>query len=83
MFNTLKRSIDMLWTFASQNKETSRAVQHARTLKIKCLSPIMAMDPEFFPIPESEPESQDLSPGPPSLMRRMVSAISSLEQRFE
>ena len=72
----------MLWTFASQNKKTSRAVQHARTLKIKYLSLIMAMDPELFPISEPEPEIQDLFPSPPTPIRRLASAIS-LKQRFE
>ena len=67
----------MIWMFASQNKKTSRAVQHARTLKIKSLSPIMAMDREFFPIPEPEPEDQDLSSSRPSLIRRLASAITS------
>ena len=81
--NTLKQSLDMLRTFASQNKKTSRAVQHARTLKIKYLSPIMALGPEHIRIPEPEPESQDLSPGRPSLIRRLTSAISSLKRRFK
>ena len=80
MYNNLKQSLDMLRTFASQNKTTSRAVQHARTLKIKLLSPLMAMDSKFF---EPEPESHDLSPGPPSLTRRLASAISSLKRRFK
>jgi hypothetical protein len=46
----------MLWNFALQ-KKTSRAVQYARTLKIKFLSPITAMDAELFLIPEDDPES--------------------------
>ena len=74
----------MLWTFASQDEKASRAVQHARTLKIKYFSPMMALDPELFPIhqpdePESrEPASQDPSPSPPILIRCLKSAISSL-----
>ena len=72
--NTLKQSTDMLWMFASQNKKTSRAVQHARTLEIKYLSPVMALDPGHFRIPEPEP---------PSLIRRLETAISSLERHFE
>ena len=85
--NTLRQSIVMLWTFASQDKEASTAVQHARTLKIKYLSPIMAIDPERFRIPQYEPESHeldsDLSPNPPSLKRRLSSAISSIKRRFK
>ena len=83
LFNTLKPSLDMLRTFASQNKETSRAVQHARTLKIKCLSTIMAIDTERFPMSMHEPKSQDLLilfPRPPSLIRRLMSA---LKRRFK
>ena len=71
----------MLWTFASGNKETSRAVQHARTLKIKYLSPNLKL--RVFGIPEPEPESQDLSPSPPIVTRRLASAISSLKRRFK
>ena len=83
--NTLKQSIDMLRTFASQNEKTSRAVQLARTLKIKYLSPMMALDPERFPMPQpDEPETQDTSPTtPPSLIRRLASAISSFKRRFK
>ena len=74
----------MLRMFASQNEKTSRAVQHARTLKIKYLSPMMALDPEFFPVPQPDgPESQEPSPSPPSLIRRLASAISSFKQRFK
>ena len=83
MYNNLKQSLDMLRMFASQNKKTSRAVQHARTLKIKLLSPMMAIDSEYYPTPEPEPESHDLSPSPPSLTRRLASAISSLKRRFK
>ena len=69
--NNLKQSIDMLWMFASQNKETGRAVQHARTLKIIYLSPaLMSVHPAVFPIPEFELERRDLSSTPPSLIRR-------------
>ena len=77
--NTLKHSLDMLCTFASQNEKTSRAVQHARTLKIKYLSPTTR-----FPIPQhDEPESQDPSPSSSTLIRRLSSAISSLKPRFK
>ena len=78
--NTLKQSIDMLCTFASQCENASRAVQHARTLKIKYLSPMTALDPQHFPIPQPDgPESQDLSPtSSSSLIRRLAYAISSL-----
>ena len=79
--DTLNQSIDMLWTFASPNEKTSRAVQHARTLKIKYLLPMMALDQELFPVPQHyEPESQDPSP---SLIRRLAYAISSLKQRVK
>ena len=62
--------------FALQNEKTNRAVQHARTLKIKYLSS-MTVDPELFPNPlPDEPESQDLSLILPSLIRRLASAIS-------
>ena len=71
---TLKQSTDMLWTFASQNKKASRAVQHARTLKIKYLSPFFALDPDYLRIPEPEP---------PRHIRRLATAISSLKQRFK
>ena len=83
--NTLMQSIDMLSAFASRNNETSRAVQHARALKIKYLSPIMALDPELFSIPQSEEaESQDPFPtNPPRLICRLASAISSLKQGFK
>ena len=75
----------MLSTFASRSKKTSRAVQHARTLKIKYLSPWMNLERELFLIPlHDEPESQDLSPTRPlSLMRRLASAMSSLKRRFK
>ena len=77
--NTLKHSLDMLCTFASQNEKTSRAVQHARTLKIKYLSPTTR-----FPIPQhDEPESQDPSPSSSTLICRLSSAISSLKLRFK
>ena len=80
--NTLRQSLDMLWTFASRSKKTNKAVQHARTLKIKYLSPIMALDPELFPIPQSKPESQELFPSP-SIICRLGSAISSIKRRFK
>ena len=78
----------MLWTFASQNKETSRAVQHSRTLKIIYLSPVMGLHPELSrslqPEPEShESESQGLSSNRPSLIRRLASAIFSFKRRFK
>jgi len=82
--NTLKQSIDMLCAFASQDENASSAVQHARTLKIKYLSPETMLDPELFPIPQpDEPESQDPSPSSSSLTRQLASAISSLKQRFK
>ena len=68
----------MLWTFASQNEKGSKAVQYARTLKIKSLSPILAIDQELFPIPEPEPESQDIFPSPPDLIRRLAYASSKV-----
>jgi hypothetical protein len=78
----------MLWTFASQNKETSRAVQHARTLKIKYLSPVMGLhvhpDLSRFLQPEPEipePESRDRSHSPLSFIRRLASSIFSLKRR--
>ena len=76
----------MLWAFASQDEKTSRAVQHARILKIKGLSPMMGLYLafKFFPIPQpDEPKSQDQSLSPPNLIRRLASAISSLKQRFK
>jgi hypothetical protein len=81
-FRTLKQSLDMLRTFASQNVETSKAVQHARTLKIRYLSPATSYDLEVFRIPQSEPESEDLSPSP-SVKRRLASIMSSLRRRFK
>ena len=82
--NTLKQSIDMLRTFASQNENASRAVQHARTLEIKYLSPTMSLDPQLFPIPQpDEPESLNSFPtSRPSLIRRLVYVISSVKRRF-
>ena len=75
--NTLEQSLDMLRTFGSRSEETSKAVQHARTLKIEYLSPMLALPSEFFPIPQPcKPERRDSSPTPPSLIRRLVSAIS-------
>ena len=77
--NSLKQSLDMLCTFALQNGRTSRAVQHARTLKIKYLSPTTR-----FPISQhDEPESQDPSPSSPSLLHRLASRISSLKPHFK
>ena len=77
--NTLKQSLDMLCTFALQNRRTSRAVQHARTLKIKYLSPTMR-----FPISEhDEPESQGPSFSSPSILLRLASVISSLMPGFK
>ena len=77
--NTLKQSADMLRMFALLSEKTTRAVQHARTLKIKYLSPMWTLEPEPFPISISqfdEPESQDTSPTSPlSLMRCLASAI--------
>ena len=81
--NTLKQSLDVLWTFASQNKKASKAVRLARTLKIKYLSPIMVLDPKIFPNSLPEPESQDLSSSSPSLIRRLESAIHSFKRRFK
>jgi hypothetical protein len=86
--NTLERSLDMLSTFASQKRETSRAVQHARTLKIKCLSPDLGFVPHLVglsqPVVEMpEPESQELSPRHPSLKRRFATVISSLRRHLK
>ena len=77
--NTLKQSLDMLCMFALQNRRTSRAVQHARILKIKYLSPTTR-----FPISQhDELESQDPSPSSPSLLLRLASGISSLMPSFK
>ena len=77
--DTLKQSVDMLSAFASQSEKTNKAVQHARTLKIEYLSPLMTLESEI-----DGPESQDPpSTRPPALMRRLASAISSLKRRFK
>ena len=82
--NTLKRSIDMLRMFASQNKKTSRAVQHARTLNIKYLSPMITLDPKRFQMPQpDELESQDSSSSLSNLINYLASAIFSLKQGFK
>ena len=82
-FNTLKQSIDMFYRFALQNEKVSRAVQLARTLKIKYLSSIIELGPEFFQIPQHEPENYDLPSSPSTLINRLASALSSLKRRFK
>ena len=73
----------MLWMFASRNEKTSRAVRHARTLKIRRIS-AKNFHWEFLPILQhDEPESQDPSPSSPSLIRRLAFAISSLKHRVK
>ena len=66
-FNTLKQSIDMFYRFALQNEKVSRAVQLARTIKIKYLSSIIELGGEFFQIPQREPENYDLPSSPSTL----------------
>ena len=74
----------MLRMFASQNKKTSRAVQHARTLNIKYLSPMITLDPKRFQIPQpDELESQDSSSSLSNLINYLASAIFSLKQGFK
>ena len=84
-FHTLPQSLDMLWTFASQSRAASRAIQHARTLKIKYLSPVMILDPELVRVPQHESESRPMPPtsSPRILKRRLASAISFLKRPFK
>ena len=77
----------MLRMFALRSEKTSGAVQYARTLKIKYLSPMGTLEPDPFAISVSqpdEPESQDPSPtSPPSHMGRLATVMSSLKRRFK
>jgi hypothetical protein len=70
--NTMKRSVNLLEMFASRKAETSRAVQHARTLKIKYLSPLFSTE-KICEYPSSL-ESLGLST---SKKRYLASAFSS------
>jgi hypothetical protein len=79
----LKQSLDMLSMFASRNWETSRAVQHAQTLKIKFLSPSLPVNPEKPELGRISQQSHNLSHSPPTLKRRLASGISSLTRRFK
>jgi len=85
-FDTLQPSLDMLLTFASQDKITSRAIQHARTLRIKFLSPDTSVRGTRQSRVQLERQSQDLSPSFPSassICRLVSTAISSLKRRLD